>query len=396
MAAALHMSLGEMSILKQPLSLSRTRRSRRCALALAGGGVVGGMYEVGAVAAIEERLAGRWSGFDIYVGCSAGSVVASLLANGLRASELYQILDQDLPDPLNFRRGAVFSRGTFRRASVRLARLLWAVSKNVMHGVRRSIPDMLARAERDMPAGFFQLDALERFMRSAFAARRLTNDFSTLGRRLLIPAVDLDRAQRAVFGRDDLREVPISRAIAASSAIPGFFEPYRVNGRDYVDGGVGFSGHADLAAEAGADLVLVVNPLVPMQNDGEQVRPIRTRGMYSIMDQASRLSSQHLLDLGLEVLKIKFPRTRFHLIQPARSSTPLVGPSMGFESSRAALRYGYTSTKAWLDGEGASLVRRLAPGASAQAAEAAADPCGERYLAAMCGNHDPEFASAPA
>jgi predicted acylesterase/phospholipase RssA len=159
------MSLGEMSILKQPLSLPRTRRSRRCALTLAGGGVVGGMYEVGAVAAIEERLAGWWSGFDIYVGCSAGSVVASLLANGLRASELYQILDQDLPDPLNFRRGAVFSRGTFRRASVRLARLLWAVSKNVMHGVRRSIPDMLARAERDMPAGFFQLDALERFMR---------------------------------------------------------------------------------------------------------------------------------------------------------------------------------------------------------------------------------------
>jgi hypothetical protein len=43
-AAALRVSLGEMSIFKQPFSLPRTRRSRRCALALAGGGVVGGMY----------------------------------------------------------------------------------------------------------------------------------------------------------------------------------------------------------------------------------------------------------------------------------------------------------------------------------------------------------------
>lgn len=35
---------------------------------------------------------------------------------------------------------------------------------------------------------------------------------------LLIPAIDLDRAERVVFGRSELRDVPVSQAIAASSA----------------------------------------------------------------------------------------------------------------------------------------------------------------------------------
>ncbi len=196
----------------------------RIALALGGGGVIGGMYEVGALAALEERLNGEGRGFDVYVGCSAGSVVASLLANGVRARDLYRILDQDLDDPLNFRRGAVFAPDSFRRAASRFGRMMWAFGKNAVTAVRGSIPDMLARAERDLPPGFFSLVALERFMRQGFEAKGLTNSFPNLPRTLLIPAIDLDRAERAVFGRGALCDVPISQAVAASSAIPGFFE----------------------------------------------------------------------------------------------------------------------------------------------------------------------------
>src|SRR5260370_446120 len=119
-------------------------------------------------------------------------------------------------------------------------------------GGRGSVPDMLAHAERDLPAGFFSLEALERFMRRAFESRGLRNAFGELERTLLIPAIELERAQRVVFGRDELRGVPISQAVAASSAIPGFFEPYEINGRDYVDAAVGLSGHAALPARSGA------------------------------------------------------------------------------------------------------------------------------------------------
>ena len=439
---------GGMEMLRRAITYWRARRDRpRLALALAGGGVIGGMYEVGALTALEERLASP-GGFDVYVGCSAGSVVASLLANGVPASEVYRILDQDLADPLNFRRGAVYSSDAFRHAAGRFGRLVWAVGKNALTGLRGSVPDMLARAERDLPAGLFDLAALERFMREAFAkrglandfaalprtllvpavdieqARRvvfgqgelagvpisqaiaasssipgffepyaidgrdyvdggvgfcghadlaalerfmreafakrgLANDFAALPRTLLIPAVDIEQARRAVFGQGELRHVPISQAIAASSSIPGFFEPWAIEGRDYVDGGVGFCGHADLAAETGARVVVVVNPLVPNHEPGTV--PLRSRGLYSILEQAGRIYSQNLLQLGLAAMRVKYARTEFFLIQPPRADAPMLGPSMGFEASHAALRYGYESTKEWLAGHGEPLLRRLVP-----------------------------------
>ena len=346
----------DMDLLQRAMSFWRSRQRSRRGLALAGGGVIGGMYEVGAISALEERLNGA-AGFDIYIGCSAGAVVASFLANGVAASEVFRAIDQDLDDPLNFRRNAVYASDAFRHAAGRFGRLVWAVGKNAMKGLRGSVPDMLASAERDLPAGFFDLGALERFMREAFAKRGLSNSFEALGRTLLIPAVEIDRAQRVVFGQGELRQVPISQAVAASSAIPGFFEPYAIDGRDYVDGGVGWSGHADLAAEAGARIVVVVSPLVPNYETG--VVPLRNRGLYSIMEQASRIYSQNLLQLGLATVQMKYPRTEFFLIQPPQASAPMFGPSMGFDASRAALRFGYESTKAWLADRGAPLLRRL-------------------------------------
>src|SRR5213595_593522 len=118
--------LSRMQFLHRAIGRWRSKPRPRYALALAGGGVIGGMYEVGALAAIEERLNGEGRGFDVYVGCSAGSVVACLLANGIRASDIYRILEEDLPDPLNFRRNAVFASDAFRRAAARFGQLLWA------------------------------------------------------------------------------------------------------------------------------------------------------------------------------------------------------------------------------------------------------------------------------
>ena len=314
------------------------------------------MYEVGALAALEERLNGSGRGFDVYVGCSAGSVVASLLAGGVRAREIYEILEHDLDDPINFRRNAVFGGDAFRRACGRFGRLIWAFGKSAIRG-RGCIPDVLARAERDMPPGFFSLDALEQYLQTAFASRALSNAFAERSRTLLIPAIDLNTAERVVFGAGELRDVPISQAVAASSAIPGFFDPYPINGHDYVDGGVGWSGHADLAAESGAEVVLLVNPLVPARSgDGDH---LRARGVYSIMEQAGRIASQNLLRLGLDVLAERHPRTTFFLLQPPAMS-PLSGPSMGFDAARASLRFGYESTKGWLLGDGGEVLERLA------------------------------------
>ena len=347
--------LGSAMALLQSGGLRRLRTRPRIALALGGGGVIGGMYEVGALTALEERLNGEGRGFDVYVGCSAGSVVAALLASGVRASDLHRILDQDIDDPLNFRRGSIFSSGALRRAVGRLVRLVGAFGRNTIAGLFGTVPRTL-----DLPDGFFSLAAVERFIRKGLASRGLSNHFAEIPHKLLIPAIDLDRAERTVFGQGELRDVPISQAVAASSAIPGFFQPYTIGGRDYVDGGVGFSGHADLAAAAGADVVFVVHPLVPTLPNGDGAT-VRSRGLYAILEQVSRINGHNLLQLDLAILSMRFPKTSFFLLEPPRSCTLLFGPTMSFEASRTALRCGYTSTREWLAGQGQPLLQHLLP-----------------------------------
>lgn len=363
------------------LGLGRRRPAKR-ALALGGGGVVGGMYEVGVLAALDESLQGfRANDFDIYVGASAGSVVASLVANGVRPGDLYRILDQGLPDPMNFEQSSVYDRQSFGRAVLRFGKFLWALTKNLLTGFRSSVPDLLSKAQAHLPAGLFSLEQLETYMRRTFEAKRLSNDFRALPRTLLIPAVDLDRAERAVFGLGDLAEVPISKAIAASSAIPGFFEPYTINDRDYVDGGVGYTAHADLAIESGAELVVVVNPLVPLVGrEGAAHGHLKDRGIYTVLEQSGRITSQNLLELGLRELKARHPKVEIFLLQPEARESPLFGPSMGFEASRAALRFGYASTRQWLGEGGGAFMRRfhLAEAVSAPSSTppSASDPSG--------------------
>ncbi len=147
--------------------------------------------------------------------------------------------------------------------------------------------------------------------------------------------------------------MPISQAIAASSAIPGFFEPFRIDGRDYVDGDVGYTGHADLAVELGAKRVVVLNPAVPLRIGSPDEPDVRSRGIYAIMEQAGHITSINILQLGLRELKLRRPDVEIHLVQPESKRSPLRGPSMGFEASRAALRYGYASVTDWLTHEGA-------------------------------------------
>src|SRR5207237_957709 len=118
-------------------------------------------------------------------------------------------------------------------------------------------------------------------LRAAFASRGLSNAFAEREPTLLIPAIDLNTAERVVFGAGNLRDVPISQAVAASSAIPGFFDPYPINGRDYVDGGTGFSGHADLGLRGqprGAALRLCVDEGVAGRAGRTARAPYAVRG----------------------------------------------------------------------------------------------------------------------
>ena len=122
---------------------------------------------------------------------------------------------------------------------------------------------------------------------------------------------------------------------------------------------MGHTGHADLAVEHGATCVVVLNPAVPLRIGSPEEPDVRSRGLYAIMEQAGHITSVNLLELGLRELKLRRPDVEFHLVQPESKRSPLVGPSMGFEASRAALRYGHASVTEWLAGDGAVFAARF-------------------------------------
>ena len=79
---------------------SQTRRSKT-ALVLGGGGFTGGVYEIGALRAFDLLAVNRTvNDFDVYVGTSAGSFVASMLANGVTPEEMMRVLNKRLPSPI--------------------------------------------------------------------------------------------------------------------------------------------------------------------------------------------------------------------------------------------------------------------------------------------------------
>ena len=78
-------------------------------------------------------------------------------------------------------------------------------------------------------------------------------------RTMWIVAVDLHSGQRVVFGRDVRPRV--AEAVAASCAVPGYYAPVTIEGRQYVDGGAWSIVSLDLLADQDLDLVIVSAPL---------------------------------------------------------------------------------------------------------------------------------------
>src|ERR671933_2488856 len=102
--------MGEVVKLEEPSSKGRKtvgkpsrRRPRRSrtALVLGGGGFTGGVYEIGALRALDLLAVNRTiNQFDVYVGTSAGAFVAAMVANGITPEEMMRVANRELASPL--------------------------------------------------------------------------------------------------------------------------------------------------------------------------------------------------------------------------------------------------------------------------------------------------------
>jgi len=169
-----------------------------------------------------------------------------------------------------------------------------------------------------LPSGIYDGNALERYMRRILEMPDRCNRFDFLEKQLYIVATELDSGNRAVFGQGGKGVVPISRAVAASSAIPLLYRPVQIFGRDYVDGGLHGTASLDLAIEAGAKLVICINPMVPL--NATHAHPnesyIREHGLQAILNQTVRTILHSSLRYHIKNLKVKYPDVDIILIQP--------------------------------------------------------------------------------
>lgn len=347
---------------------------RPVALVLSGGGISGGMFEVGCLAALDEFLAPehRVNDLGLFVGVSAGALVAALVANGVRPLDAYDAIRRNLPSPLNIKLAHVAGApwraawgaalGTVRKAVGQVA----AVARAREDGWAAMIPRLLAES---FPAGLFSMDRLEDHLGRLLTTPPRSNDFRKLQGRLFIPAIALDTGERWVFGEPPLADVPISRAVAASSAIPGFFEPVHIKGTDFIDGGVDRVEHLDIAVAHGAGAILLINPLVPFVNRGDACLPrvtggcarLREKGASLVKEQAARLNRQRKLALSLERHRLEFPEVPVFLIEPDPATASMfVEDMMGDGARLDALEEGHRVTERWLALNGTRLREALA------------------------------------
>jgi predicted acylesterase/phospholipase RssA len=327
-------------------------------LCLGGGGITGAMYEVGVLAALEEYFEGfTASDFDVFVGTSSGATVAAVLAGGFPATRLYRALLDPADDFFPLKRNHLLrlDSSEWRRVGssvIGAARRL--VSSAASRPLEIDLWNELDRFWDSLPAGIFALDGYEKFLEAFMARRGIPAHFDQLPRRLLLVASDLDRGARAVFGTGELASVPVARAICAAGASPLLFAPVRIDGRDYIDGGMGSVAHADLAAAEGCELVLIVNPMVPVRAPVDEKgvptghglkRRVRDKGLIWVQSQAWRLRAEARLVEGLARFQLEHPDTAHVLLEPdPDDATMFMYSPMNFAARRAILENGFVRT----------------------------------------------------
>jgi predicted acylesterase/phospholipase RssA len=347
-------------------SQPRRRRSRKrpskTALVLGGGGFTGGVYEIGALRALDLLAVNSTvNNFDVYVGTSAGSFVAGMLANGVTPDEMMQVINRRIASDLDdLDLDKVLKPnylGFVQKAAMLPLRTAELLRSLVRMGDFSAIDIGVGLAEA-LPTGFYSNDGISDYVAAALAEDNRIDDFRLLDKELYLAATDLDTCERVVFGEEGWNDVPISKAIQCSTALPIVYKPVDLKGRQLIDGGIRSTTNVDIAVEKGAKFIVVVNPLVPFVNDfektiptvfGNRVRRVSDMGLPAIANQTFRLIAHARLHQAVEMWQERYPGVDIILVEPEPNDELMFGtPIMDYSRRLKIARHGFESVTATL------------------------------------------------
>jgi predicted acylesterase/phospholipase RssA len=325
-------------------------------LALAGGGPEGAVYEIGALRALEEALDGvDLNDLGVYVGVSAGSFIASCLANGLTPTQLVRAIVKHEPGQHPFVPRTFFTPAYLELAK-RALKVPWLLTEAIWGMAVRpgdqTLRESLTRLAEALPVGIFDNEPIRRYLEHVFSLPGRTDDFRRLKHRLIVVATDLGSATEIRFGEAGWDHVPISTAVQASTAVPGVYPPVLIDGRYCVDGVLLKTLHASAALERGAELLLCVNPVVPVDTRppveaGTMRRGILIeRGLPTTLNQALRTLVHSRMTMGMARYRALFPEADVVLFEPERDEYGMFFTSIfSFTARRAVCDLGYRVTR---------------------------------------------------
>ncbi len=339
---------------------STSRTSDKTALVLAGGGIMGAAYEIGCLTALDKLFSPGFSTrrFDMYVGISAGSVIAAMLANRISPAALFQSISDNERSVFNWRRSDIYRVDSREILSsfVTLIRNSFRIFRNSRKaGWSFSLNDFIYLLQEQFPSGLFSLGPMQDYLCTSFRNEGIADHFDDLKKDLFIPAYDLDLGTRVIFGAPGFREPHLCQAITASCAIPYFFRPHKVGNHFYIDGSTGRVSHIDIAIERGAKLVILINPRVPMKNDLEhsclpalstgECSSIAELGLSFAWEQSQRIETKTKLDMALEIYRRHHPEVDIVIVEPGREESLLFFQSpMSNAARNQIMHYGYNLT----------------------------------------------------
>ncbi|MDS1310619.1 MULTISPECIES: patatin-like phospholipase family protein [Marinobacter] len=354
--------------MKKPTEL---KPAPRIGLALGGGGPLGGIYEIGALRALDEALDGLdFNNLDVYVGVNSGSFVAANLANQMTTAQLCRIFVRNEAEVHPFHPD-VFFRPALKEMAGRLLAvpglITTAVRRFVANPYDQSLLEALTILSQAAPAGLFDNEGLHDYLKRAFSMLGRSNDFRQLKRSLYIVAADVESSDAVCFGAPGFDHVPISKAIQASTASPGLYVPVDIDGRYYVDGTLRKGLHASVAFEDGADLVFAVNPLVPIDASaavraGTMAPGELTRsGMPNLLSQMFRTMVYSRMQSGIAHYATDYPDKDILLFEPTRDDAKLFFSNVfSFQSRRMVCEHAYQMTRQDLRNRADELEPKLA------------------------------------
>ena len=350
-------------------------KNPRIGLALAGGGPLGAIYEIGALCALEESLQGiSFTHLHHYVGVSAGGFIAAGLANGMTPRELCAAFIETDVEPSEVFDPAwlmVPAYGEFLRRAIMLPGLLASSLWRATVG-GKSLLNALEALGPALPTGIFSNDEIDVRLTRFFTKPGRTNDFRQLKAKLTLVATNLDSGDAAPCGQPGWDHVPISKAVQASSALPGLFPPVEIDNQYFVDGALKKTMHAGVAMDEGIDLMFCLNPLVPF--DATRPQPLARKfavsqripriidgGLPAVMSQTFRAMIHSRLELGMKHYEHSYPQTDIVLLEPDHRDTDMfLANTFSYRQRRQMAEHAYQSTRHMLRSRKTTLATQLA------------------------------------